>query len=350
MSDKQELEKGINSSNGGMETKQTKPTKAASKPAASDQDADKATCPACQQEVTVRPSGKLAPHKDAGERCDGKAPELESKPASGNRVGSQEATAKPAKKRAGKPADSTPKRTAPATASATSKSHAKALRFVASVEDMGWSATVDNATDRDFTEVTAKRNDEVISIEWTDGKARTGGQHYTNPTGTTVVLRNASHCLQIAGRSEADAKEAASKKAAAKTRVGRPRKSKAGSLPSDEVPGANLPFSKDSMPHEVLEAIVGRAIEWHNSISGKVQSALVIPTPKNKVQPDRNGNQVVHFYAPDGQYAVRVSAIRSVGNKQVEVPKTVTAHAQQAEQRAERTKHSVRRKGVKAGK
>lgn len=321
--------------------------------AQSDQDSDKATCPACQQEVSVRPSGRMAPHKYAGERCDGKVVELtDSKPSSGNAAGAQEAStaAKPAKKGAGKPADSTAKPAAAVTANATSKSHAKALRFAASVKESGWTGTMRNAKDRDHCEVTATRGDEVITIEWTDGKARTGGQHYTNPNGTTVVLRNASHCLQVASRSESEAKEAAAKKSAAKVRVGRPRKSKAGSLPSDEVPGANLPFSKDSMPHEIMEAIVGRAIEWSNSISGKVQTALVMPTPKNTIKPDRDGNQVVHFYAPDGQYAVRVSAIRSVGNKQVEVPKTATARAEQAEQRAERTKQSVRRKGVKAGK
>lgn len=325
---------------GDIEVKRTAPKQRTSPENATQEETSNKECPACQQEVAVRPSGRMAPHKFAGERCDGKAPEIPAtKPASIGRVGEK------GQQRHVKPTQTQPQRSNRDAPTPTHRSHAKALKFAESVEAMGWAAEVNPATN-DSAQVMATRNNEVITIEWVDNRTYNGGQSYTDPNGRTVILRNASAALQVAGRSEQTAKEEAARKATAKRRVGRPRKhSQAGSLPPDEVPGASLPFSKDSMPHEIMEAIVGRAIEWHNNMSGKVQSALVLPTPKNSIKPDRNGNQVVHFLSPEGFCAVRVSAIRSVGNKQVETP-TAEQRADRAEQRLQtrKAKATVKRK------
>lgn len=301
---------------GDIEVRQTKSDKDVA-------DDSRVECPACEQQVKRLPSGRLASHKDAGERCPGKVTSPKEQPSSAQPVGSTEPTRsktakQPAKKAAKKQPQNSTRPTAAGKGTDTTTGTSKVVSFAQKLNGLGW--------DTEFTPtpnaIRATRSQESINIEWSESAVFLHAS-YTDHNGRTVKLRNASAALQTAARSEDKAQQEASRKASGKQRVGRPKKSRGdGALPSDEVPGANLPFHKDSMPHEIMEAIVGRAIEWSNSISGKTQTAVVMPTPKNNIKPDRNGNQVVHFYGPDGQYAVRVSAIRSVGNKQVDVPTT----------------------------
>lgn len=197
---------------------------------------------------------------------------------------------------------------------ASTKSDEKAAMFMKNIAD-DWATEVSNR-EGEKTEVTATRGDESIKIHWLQGVFHNGNGIYTDPLGRTIVMRNASACLKQAEVSEEVAlQKAQAKQAGKRTRkgsgMGRPK----NAPQAEEVPQEKLPFDpEESTAKEIIKAVEGKRITWVNSLSGKVQSAIVRPHKANKILPGtaKSPSPIIQFMTEAGDCSVRISSIKSV--------------------------------------
>jgi hypothetical protein len=208
-----------------------------------------------------------------------------------------------------------PKEVAPEPKKETStKSDEKAALFMKNIAD-DWSTKVSNR-EGEKTEVTATRGDESIKIHWLQGVFHNGNGIYTDPLGRTIVMRNASACIKQSEVSEEVAlQKAQAKQAGKRTRKGSGMGRPQNAPKAEEVPQEKLPFDvEESTAKEIIAAVEGRKITWVNSVSGKVQSAMVKPSKANKILPGTktSPSPIIQFMTESGECAVRISSIKSV--------------------------------------
>lgn len=199
----------------------------------------------------------------------------------------------------------------PPTAAAASqtKSWQKAAAFRGSVEALGWACSVEWAPDGepdDVVEATAQRGDEHLWISWTAGAMTLQPMPTYTISDRTIRLKNASACLKYAGRPVADAVEELSKVTSNKAfrrKTVTPKKTR-------------IPFDTGlASDEEVIAALLGRTVEWHNSISQATETAtLGRDAHRVKIQSVDGGDRIVKFCCPStGFRAFRLSSLTRVG-------------------------------------
>lgn len=173
------------------------------------------------------------------------------------------------------------------------KSQSKAEAFRAEVEKHGWSATVapSQSGEPDHIEVEAKRGNEFIHIEWVGGVYQPGATYTI--ADRTIRLRNASACKQYAARSPEVAEEELSRVVNNKSFRRKP-------TPEGEIKRQRLPFDPElATDLEIIEAVRGRAIRWHNRYR-ETQETAMVGSPGNAGRGQR-GIRHVHITTYDGQ-------------------------------------------------
>lgn len=196
-----------------------------------------------------------------------------------------------------------------AAAAPQTKSWQKALAFRASVAALGWSTSVAWAPDGepdDVVEATAQRGDEHLWISWTKGAMTLQPMPTYTIVDRTIRLKNASACLKYAARPVADAQEELSKVTSNKAfrrKAVTPKK-------------ARIPFDVGlASDEEVIAALLGKTVEWHNSISQATeQASLGRDAHRIRIQPMDGGDRIVKFCCTTtGFRAFRLSALMRVG-------------------------------------
>lgn len=212
----------------------------------------------------------------------------------------------------------------------SSKSIPKAKAFCERVEAAGWSADRSwGEGGEDHIVVTARRDAEVIFIEWIAGVFQ--------PTATysqgdrNVRVRNASAGLQYAGRTAEQAAEETKKVSA--NRFFQKREA-----PREQVEAQRQPLPFDpalALEDEILAALAGRRVTWFNRIAQTPDSA-VFPVEYHKQFThitEFEGERIVNFvdHGGTGFRSFRLSGLLSISRgKSVTVKRTEQIARRQA--------------------
>lgn len=147
----------------------------------------------------------------------------------------------------------------------------KANKFIEKCEELGWSARW-RIVAEDSIQVTSKRLNEKIEIEWTDGKLAVSPIYWI--ADFRRILGNASACIKTMSLSKPDMDPY--------YRWQRAQKKNSPAQPEGETPVEidtseyTLPFDiVESEDSEILKAIRGNTIIYRNSISGAIESEFV---------------------------------------------------------------------------
>lgn len=192
-----------------------------------------------------------------------------------------------------------------------SKSAAKAVPVREAMSRHGWSTTLvpaeDTTPEEDIWELTGKRGDEVLWISWTKGVLTTTPMPSYTIADRTVKLRNASAVKQYAGRApEVGAKEL-EKVSSNKFFKRKPTEPKRGKLPFDPDAATEV---------EIIEALMGKAVAWHNRLREIDETAQVGKNPRKIHFTEYGGERIFNFLCPvTGYRAFRLSALTRVGGK-----------------------------------
>lgn len=196
------------------------------------------------------------------------------------------------------------------------KSWGKAVAFRDAMTALGWKATAGHAPDGaeiDLVEVLAVRRtesggavgtEEHLYISWKAGSLQHPVTYTINDR--TIKMRNASQAKMYAARpvetAEKEFSKVVSNKAFRKKAV-EPKRSR---LPFDPSLATN---------EEVITALVGRSVAWHNSISQATESAMLSRDAKRvTIVESDGGERIVKFCCPStGFRAFRLSALTRVG-------------------------------------
>ena len=145
------------------------------------------------------------------------------------------------------------------------KSAAKAQAFLTDAAGLGW----DGAATRsgDTVDVTVRRGEESLSIQWHDG-VFTGECFYAHNGRTPIKVHNASAARKRMAMQPAEAAAEARKVAAHKV-------ARAATSTRRTATPSQLPFTEASMDQEVLDALYGRKIKWTNRVSGAEEEDIV---------------------------------------------------------------------------
>lgn len=205
------------------------------------------------------------------------------------------------------------------------KSLVKAANFIEESVRRGWTPERQGTQDPAHYGVTVARGAERIEIEWMGGVFQGDTCYYSHPARTPIKLRNASHAKKVMAIPAAEADEEARKVSAHK--VTRPaRKSQAETISAGR---KALPFDPETATdEEVIAAVSGRNVSWTNEISGNVEDAFVMATPRTvkdkntgrviesierpvKIREGKSGRSI-EFVSHTGFRSVRVSSIVAV--------------------------------------
>lgn len=189
---------------------------------------------------------------------------------------------------------------------ADDKSLAKANKFRDAVVAHGWTVNFLVPADRPtVVEAVAERGPEAIHIAWGGGVCEYESLTYTY--GDRVVKpRNASGAKQMAARAPEEAASILERVASNKAwKKKEPAERKPVKLPFDPALATDM---------EVVEALAGQAVRWHNRLSGGEETAAVTKDRKRITVEDFEGDRVIKFLCPHtGFRAFRLSALRAVG-------------------------------------
>lgn len=212
-------------------------------------------------------------------------------------------------------AESEPREAKPAAAlplAEGSRSASKAAPIRDFLTEKGWSTTLFPAegttAEEDILELTAKRGDEVLWISWTKGVLTTEPMPSYTIADRTIKLRNASAVKQYAAREpEAGTKEL-ERVASNRFFRKRPTEPKRSKLPFDPALATD---------EEVLTALIGKAVAWHNQYRETEETAVVgVRGGKQPVElrEREDGQRVLWFCCPDtGFRAFALSQLTHVG-------------------------------------
>lgn len=193
-----------------------------------------------------------------------------------------------------------------------SRSTAKAAPIREVMIANGWSTTLipaeDTTAEEDVWELTGKRGDEVLWISWTQGTLTVEPMPSYTIVDRTIKLRNASAVRQHATRApEVGTKELARVSSNRFFRK-RPTEPKRLKLPFDPALATD---------EEVLAALTGKAVAWHNRHREIEESAIVgVRGGKQPVElRPYEGERVLWFCCPQtGFRTFRLSALTKVGS------------------------------------
>lgn len=191
------------------------------------------------------------------------------------------------------------------TAESVTKSAAKANAFVVEIGVHGWGCT-QRINDGDRIEVTARRGDETLFIEWMNGVYQNSATYTI--ADRTIKLRNASAAKSYAARDpKAGAEEL--------QRVTSNKAFRKKEVPDAELQRSRLPFDPTTASEpEILAALLGRGVTWHNRISVKSESAMVGKDPRRAHFTEFEGERIFNFCCPNtGFRSFRLSALLRVG-------------------------------------
>lgn len=189
-----------------------------------------------------------------------------------------------------------------------SKSHVKAVAFIAEVKAQGWTTEM-RVEDGDRIEVTARRGDEHLFIEWMNGVYQNSATYTI--ADRTIKLRNASAAKQYAGRdATAGAEEL--------VRVTTNKSFRKKAVPSEQLQRSKLPFDLETATEkEIMAALLGRSVTWHNRISVRSEQAVVGKDPRRAHFTEHDGERIFNFCCPNtGFRSFRLSALLRVGKAQ----------------------------------
>jgi hypothetical protein len=187
-----------------------------------------------------------------------------------------------------------------------SRSGKKANTFADKAEALGWTATLrDSQASEDRVTCVAKRDAEVISIEWLDGVFDNQTCFHTTPGGRALKLRNASHALKRMALAPVDVV-----REDAKVGIHRATRPAVGSGASGSPTPRTAYFAEDVSDEEVLASVAGKTITWVNAISGALESDQV--KGEALIKSRTLQHRALHFLGSNGFRAVRVSAIVSL--------------------------------------
>lgn len=188
----------------------------------------------------------------------------------------------------------------------TGRSIAKADAFAEKARAAGWEAVT--RLDGDRASAIATRGNETIHQAWDLGVYETASATYTIGDRTTLT-RNASAARKLLARPRAEAEAEFSRVSSNKAfRRREVAPAKTTRLPFDPILATDL---------EVIEALRGRRVTWHNRFTQTPEVASIGWTGVEVVE--QHGERIVKFLCPrTGFRALRLSALLTVSRGQVE--------------------------------
>lgn len=183
------------------------------------------------------------------------------------------------------------------------KSIAKAEKFRTVIEAHGWMAEM--RTEGDMTEVTATRGAETLHQCWIDGVWQYAASTYVIGD-RPVKARNASQAKQWALRAPGAAEAEFARVSANKSFRRREVEPKRGRLPFDPALATDV---------EVIDALLGKQVSWHNRFTQAPETAWIGSEPKRvEIVEAPDGQRVVKFCCRESGFrAFRLSALLAVG-------------------------------------
>jgi hypothetical protein len=148
------------------------------------------------------------------------------------------------------------------------KSERKALQFKAEAEKSGWTVEI-SVVDSELTELVATRGLETVHQAWTNGVWQEAASTYSIAD-RTLKPRNAKGALTRMSRSAEEA-EAELSRVASNTFFRR----RSSPEETQSKRRAQLPFTLESSDEEVIAALDGRTVKWHNRLSNTQEEAHV---------------------------------------------------------------------------
>lgn len=237
---------------------------------------------------------------------------------------------KPAKAKPGKPG---PKPVPPITkpAKAAPKEEApqdKAARYAGELSALGWKPEV-TRTDGKAELVATRGGTEALYLSWFNGAHISGESTYTYADRTTKV-RNPAEAMRVAARQPEEAKASQARVAANRSFVKRATGPSVRHVPFDVT---------EATDQEVMDAIRGHRITWHNQY--RVESETAIVGNIIRVDRHRGGHRIVSFVDPETGYrAFKLENLENVGARvnleriKQEILASLTREAKRQERKA----------------
>lgn len=166
----------------------------------------------------------------------------------------------------------------------------------------------------DRVELLAKRGPETLWISWSAGVLTTEPMPSYTVGDRTIKLRNASAVKQYATRAPEEGQgelERVASNTFFKKKAIEPKRSK---LPFDPASATEI---------EITEALLGKAISWHNRLRSTPETAVVGKNRKRIHFTEFEGERIFNFLCPaTGFRGVRLSALTRVGGKVTKISRT----------------------------
>lgn len=179
----------------------------------------------------------------------------------------------------------------------------KAEFYAEEFRRVGWKPEID--VNGDLQQLTLRRGNETLYLEWRGNAHVSNTSTYTNGD-HTIKIRNYSEAMRFAVRPPDEAKAKTASVANNKYR----RKSKG---PKRDPKG--IPFDPETASdEEVLAALQGRNVTWHNRYRADSESGTIGSTIH--VSRHARGHRIVSFVDPQyGYRAFRLDQLESVGGQ-----------------------------------
>lgn len=187
------------------------------------------------------------------------------------------------------------------------KSSAKARAFAEEISKNGWSPNP-NFVSPEHVQLTARRGTESLFIEWVNGVYQPTATYAINDR--VIKMRNASQAKQYAARTPDQATAELDK--VSSNRFFRKRETPEGDLVRKP-----LPFDPAlATDEEVLTALTGRRVTWHNRFREVSETAIFprrIDPRFTRITTGESGERSVHFLCPaTGFRSFRLGALLQI--------------------------------------
>lgn len=173
---------------------------------------------------------------------------------------------------------------------------AKAEQLILFGKEHGWDSTLTKDEETGHWVVTAERGNETITAWYIDGKYDVGRHAEITVGSWTGKLRGAHACrrqMAAEGRDRPHPEPG-------KGRTGPKRKETEEEIAENESPedaAKRVPFSSDDDDIVIIDMLKGKTIRWRNSISGKVEEAMVPSNSKRTIitTHPKTGRRILDF-------------------------------------------------------
>ena len=196
----------------------------------------------------------------------------------------------------------------------SSKSGAKAIATRDYLAGHGWESAFCRAEDTDagddVIELTATRTDgditEILWVSWTKGVLTTTPMPTYTLAERTIKLRNVAELKRYSVRSAAEARAEVDRVSANKAFKRKPL---------TPTPGrGKIPFdTEEATEAEILGALLGKTVSWHNRYRETQETARVGTNPRKVHFTEYGGERIFNFLCPaTGYRAFRITALMKV--------------------------------------